>query len=206
MNLEVFIASLAGTAVEFMETAVIAYALARTGSVVEAVIGTVLGNLLIALPAYFAWPWLARIPIHIFKCAVGALLLWLGGSWLIKSIRRKRGKQRAGWVDHPLRTFPNGSSSDQPRFSAFKTLVMTKSAAIEAFEICMIVSALAVASQAWGSALVGMAVALLATGCLVMALKGTVQSVPEVDFKLWTGALLSVIGLWWTYEGVMKWP
>lgn len=206
MNLEVFIASLFGTGVEFLETAVIAYALARTGSAAEAVIGTVLGSLLIALPAYFAWPWLARIPIHVFQCAVGALLLWLGGSWLIKSIRRKRGKQRAGWVVHPLRAFPNSGSSDQPRFSAFKTLIMTKSAAIEAFEICMIVSALAIASQAWGSALAGTAVALLATGCLVIALKGKAQSVPEVDFKLWTGALLSVIGLWWAYEGAMKWP
>ncbi len=206
MNLQVFIASMAGTAVEFLETAVIAYALARTGSVMEAIIGTVLGNLIIALPAYFAWPWLARIPIHLFQCAVGALLLWLGGSWLDKSVRRKRYNQRAGWVVNPMRAFPDNGGTGRTRFSAFAALIMTKSAALEAFEICMIVSALAVASQAWGSALAGMAVALLATGGLVMALKGKVQSVPEVDFKLWTGALLSMIGLWWLYEGAMKWP
>lgn len=81
MNLQMFFASFAGTGVEFLETAVIAYALARTGCVGEAIVGTVLGNLLIALPAYFAWPWLARIPIHLFQCGVGVLLLWLGGSW-----------------------------------------------------------------------------------------------------------------------------
>jgi uncharacterized membrane protein len=206
MNLQVFIASLAGTGVEFLETAVIAYALARTGSVLEAIIGTMLGNLLIALPAYFAWPWLARIPIHFFQPAVGLLLLWLGGSWLAKSVRRKRHNQRAGWVNNPMRIFPDSVRSDRPRFSSFNTLVMTKSAAIEAFEICMVVSALAVASEAWSSALAGMTVALLATGCVIIALEGKVQHVPEVDFKLWTGALLSVIGLWWLCEGVMKWP
>lgn len=83
---------------------------------------------------------------------------------------------------------------------------MTKSAAIEAFEICMIVSALAVVSGAWGSALAGMAAALLGTGCLVIAAKGALQHVPEVDFKLWTGVLLSSIGLWWLYEGLVHWP
>jgi Ca2+/H+ antiporter, TMEM165/GDT1 family len=206
MNLQVFLASLAGTGAEFLETAVIAYALARTGFVRESIIGTLLGNLLVALPAYFAWPWLARIPIHLFQCMVGILLLWLGGLWLVKSVYRKRHKQRPGWVDYPLGAFPAGGESDGTRFSPFKTLVMTKSAVIEAFEICMIVSALAVASGAWGSALTGMAVALVGTGCLVPVLKGKLQHVPEVDFKLWTGALLSVLGLWWLYEGAANWP
>ena len=206
MNLQIFVASFAGTGVEFLETAVIAYALARTGSVREAITGTALGNLLIALPAYFAWPWLASIPIHLFQCEVGVLLLWIGGSWFIKSVRRKRHGQRPGWVENPLREFPDRSESSRERFSLFKTLVMTKSAAIEAFEICMIVSALAVASEAWGSALAGMAVALLGTGCLVIILQGELQQVPEVDFKLWTGALLSSIGIWWIYEGLANWP
>jgi uncharacterized membrane protein len=105
-----------------------------------------------ALPAYFARPWLAGVPIHLFQSMVGVLLLWLGGSWLIKSVRRKRRKQRPGWVDHSMWAFPAGGESGETKFSLFKTVVMTKSAAIEAFEICMIVSALAAASGAWGSA------------------------------------------------------
>lgn len=205
MNLQIFVASFAGTGVEFLETAVIAYALARTGSVREAIIGTVLGNLLIALPAYFAWPWLARIPIHLFQCGVGVLLLWLGGSWLIKSVRRKRHGQRPGWVENPLRAFPDSGESGGTQFSPFRAFVMTKSAAIEAFEICMIVSVLAVTSGAWGSALAGMGVALLGTEGLVLIVKGKLQRVPEVDFKLWTGALLASIGFWWLYEGLANW-
>lgn len=206
MNLQIFVASFAGTGVEFLETAVIAYALARTGSVREAIIGTVLGNLLIAVPAYCAWPWLARIPIHLFQCGVGVLLLWLGGSWLITSVRRKRHGQRPGWVENPLRGFPNSSESGGTRFNFVTLLIMTKSAAIEAFEICMIVSALAVGSGAWGSALAGTTGALLGTGCLIFIAKGKLQHAPEVDFKLWTGVLLSLIGLWWLYEGLVSWP
>ena len=206
MNLQVFVASFAGTGVEFLETAVIAYALTRTGCVREAIIGTVLGNLLIAVPAYFAWPWLARIPIHLFQSIVGVLLLWLGGSWLLKSVRRKRHGQRPGWVNDPLRGFPSSSESGGTRFNFGTLLIMTKSAAIEAFEICMIVSALAVASGAWGSALAGTTGALLGTGGLVLVLKGKLQHVPEVDFKLWTGALLASIGFWWFYEGLVSWP
>lgn len=184
----------------------IAYALARTGSVKEAIIGTVLGNLLIALPAYVAWPWLARIPIHFFQCVVGMLLLWLGGSWLIKSFRRKRHKQRPRWVDDPLREFPSSSESGGTRFSFFTTLVMTKSAAIEAFEICMIVSALAVASGGVGFRLGGDDRGVGGDRVPGDRCKSKLQRVPEVDFKLWTGVLLSSIGLRWVYEGLVHWP
>lgn len=38
----------------------------------------------------------------------------------------------------------------------------------------------------WGSALAGMTVALVGTGCLVIVAKGELQRVPEVAFKLWT--------------------
>jgi uncharacterized membrane protein len=51
-----------------------------------------------------------------------------------------------------------------------------------------------------------MIVALVATACLVIVAKGTLQHVPEVDFKLWTGVLLSSIGIWWFYEGLVRWP
>ena len=51
-----------------------------------------------------------------------------------------------------------------------------------------------------------MTVALVATGCLVIVAKGKLQRVPEVDFRLWTGVLLSSIGLWWVYEGLVHWP
>ena len=65
-------------------------------------IGTILGSLLVVIPAFFVWPLFSLIPIHIFQLVVGAMLLWLGLSWCIKSIRRKLRHRRAGWMDNPL--------------------------------------------------------------------------------------------------------
>lgn len=82
---------------------------------------------------------------------------------------------------------------------------MTKSAAIESFAICMFISALAVPSGVRGSALAGMTVTLVATGYLVVVARDGLQRVSEVDLKLWTGVLLSSIGPWWVYEGLVNW-
>ncbi|HJU06281.1 MAG TPA: hypothetical protein VJ692_14125 [Nitrospiraceae bacterium] len=205
MNLHIAIASFAGTGVEFLETAVIAYALVRTGYPREALLGTILGSLLVVIPAFFIWPLFRLIPVHIFQLAVGAMLLWLGLSWCIKSIRRKLHRQRPEWMENPLGAYQGHLEPIPARLSYFNALVMTKSAAVEGFEICLIVSALALASGAWVSALAGTLVALLATVGLVVALKGKLQSVPEVSLKLWTGVLLSVIGMFWIVEGLEKW-
>lgn len=206
MNLQVFVASLAGTGVEFLETAVIAYRWREPVPSGKRSLERCLG--ICSSPSRLISPGHGlRVFLFISSNAESASSCsGSAGRGLIKSVRRKRHKQRPEWVDDPLRGFQSCSESGGTRFNFFTTLVMTKSAAIEAFEICMIVSALAVASGAWGSPLAGMTVALLGTGCLVIVAKGTLQHVPEVDFKLWTGALLLSIGLWWLYEGSMNWP
>jgi uncharacterized membrane protein len=205
MNLHIALASFAATGIEFLETAVIAYALAQTGYPREALTGTLLGTLLVVIPALFLWPLFELIPVHIFQLAVGTMLLWLGLSWSIKSIRRKLHGRRPGWVDNPLRAYRDHRLSDRTGFSPVNALIMTKSAAVEGFEICLIVSGLALASGALLSALAGSLVALVATVGLVFAIKGHLQHVPEVSFKLWAGVILSAIGAFWIFEGLEKW-
>jgi len=205
MNLPIAFASFASAGVEFLETAAIAYALGRTGYPREAIIGTMLGALLVLIPAVFVWPLFRRIPIHIFELAVGVMLLWLGLSWCMKSIRRKLHHQRAGWIQDPLRRYKRHIESTPTRFSYFNALIMTKSAAVEGFEVCMIVTAMALASGAWLSALAGAVMALIATVSVVFSLHGKLQRVPEVSMKLWAGAVLSMIGMFWVYEGLEKW-
>jgi Ca2+/H+ antiporter, TMEM165/GDT1 family len=205
MNLHIAFASFASTGVEFLETAAIAYALARSGYRREALIGTILGSLLVVLPAFLMLPVFSLIPLHIFQLSVGAMLLWLGLSWCIKSIRRKLHRQRAGWIENPLGAYQGQFEPTPTHFSYFAALVMIKSAAVEGFEICMIVSTLALASGAWGSALAGTLVALTATAGLVVALKGKLQNVPEVSLKLWTGVMLAGIGVLWVFEGLEAW-
>ena len=52
------------------------------------------------------------------------------------------------------------------------------------------------------SALGGAMAALLATIGTGLLLHGRLRAIPEVSLKLWTGVLLSVIGLLWVQEGV----
>ena len=161
MNIHIALASFASAGIEFLETTAIAYALARTGYPREAITGTIVGTLLVIIPAVFVWPLFGMVPVHIFQLAVGTMLLWLGSSWSIKSIRRKLHHQRAGWIQNPLHRHGDNIESAPKRFSYANALVMTKSAAIEGFEVCMIVTAMSLASRAWLSALIGAFLALM---------------------------------------------
>jgi uncharacterized membrane protein len=205
MKQQIALASFAGAGVEFLETAAIAYALARSGYPREAIIGTITGIVLVIVPALFAWPLFRLVPVNLFELGVGGMLLGLGLSWVVKSVRRKRNHQRAGWVQAPLRRYQGHLEPAPSRFSFFNAVVKTKSAAVEGFEICMIVSALALASGAWISALAGAFLALIATLGLVVLLHGRLRSVPEVALKFWSGLLLLGIGAFWIYEGLRNW-
>ncbi len=205
MNVSVAGGSFAGAGVEFLEIAAIAYALGKSGYPREAILGTGLGIAAVAAPAVFVWPLFERVPIHWFQLAVGLLLLWLGLSWVLKSVRRKRSGGRAGWVQNPLHLYEGHIEARPAGFSYFNAVVMTKSAAVESFEVCMIVSAIALPARDWVSAVAGAAAALVATLGLVFALHGSLRRVPEVALKFWAGLLLAGIGGFWGYEGVSGW-
>jgi uncharacterized membrane protein len=202
MAFQIALASFAGAGAEFLETAAIAYALGRAGYPREALIGTLTGLLLVAVPAVFLRPLFALVPLHLFRLAAGALVAGMGMSWCVKSIVRMCRRQRSGWIGQPLGRFTNSGESIPTGFSYVHALVMTKSAAVEGFEVCVIVFPLAQATGAWMPALGGMMGALLAASGLVFLLHGKLQDIPEVSIKLWTGVLLSAIGLLWLWEGV----
>jgi uncharacterized membrane protein len=202
MTFHIALSAFAGTAVEFLETAAIAYALAQSGYSREALIGTMVGSLLVMIPAPFMWPLFNLVPVHLFQLAVGVLLLWLGLSWFTKSVYRQMRGESPAWLEHPLGAHRGDTHSIHTGFRYVTALVMAKSAAVEAIEICMIVSALALGSGAWMPAVGGAVLALAATTSLVVVLKGKLRHVPAVTVKLWTGVLLSAIGAFWIYEGL----
>src|SRR5260370_40984166 len=140
MNIHIALALIASAGIEFLETAAIAYALGRTGYPREAITGTIVGTLLAIIPAVFVWPLFRMVPVHIFQLAVGTMLLWLGLSWGIKSIRRKLHHQRAGWIEDPLRRYGENIESAPKRFSYTNALIMTESTAIEGVEVCLILT------------------------------------------------------------------
>jgi len=203
--MHIAVASFASAGVEFLETAAIAYAPGRTGYPREAIFGTILGTLLVIIPAIFVWPLFRLIPVHMLQLAVGMMLLWLGLSWSTKSIRRKLHHQRAGWIQDPLRRYRGYIETAPTRFGYVNALIMTKSAAIEGFEVCMIVTAMSLASGAWRSALTGALLALIATVVGIFTINDKLQHVPELSLKLWAGVILSMIGVFWVFEALEKW-
>ena len=205
MPLHAFAAAFTGTAVEFFETAVIAYALARAGYVREALCALVLGHVLVFALAVLLVPMQGALPVTGLRLAAALMLTAMGLHWTQKSLRRWRANSRPRWAEDPLgavRIAPPASDAagSAVAFSAAVFAVMLKSSAIEAVEILIVVFPVAAATSAWGPVLLGVAGGILAVALGTWLLHGQLRRVPEVLLKLWTGVLLLALGLWWLIE------
>ena len=104
-------------------------------------------------------------------------------------MRRAAGK-RAGWIDSPLRNKPLETSPSQAGFSYLNFVVMTKCAALETFEVALIVITIGLSSRSWFAALSGASIALVITVGLVISLHGYLRRLPDVFLKLGAGLML----------------
>lgn len=207
MNLGVFIGALGSASVEFFETAAIAYAITRSGYRREAVWGTIAGLAIIGVTAFTVGTGLRLIPLHWLQIAIGLLLLWFGWGWVKKSVLRQAKGKRAGWVVDPLQGEGISLEIHPQGFSRINFIVMTKSAALEALEVAIVVITLGLASNAWTEALSGAGLALVLTTAVVAVLHGQLLKVPDVLIKLGAGVLLMAFGTFWLGEGIsVSWP
>jgi uncharacterized membrane protein len=205
--LHAFLAAFTGTAVEFLETAVIAYAIARAGYVREALSALVLGHLLVFAMAVMLVPVQGALPVTGLRLAAALMLTAMGIHWTQKSLRRWLAHQRPRWAEDPLSALPlppaaggGGSAGVAVAFSLAVFVVMLKSAVIEAIEILIVVFPVAAATSAWGPVLLGVACGIVAVAVGALLMHGQLKRVPEVLLKLWTGVLLLALGLWWLAE------
>ena len=201
MNVGVFVATLGGASVEFFETGAIAYAIARSNYPREAILGTLSGLALVGLASAMLETRLQFVPLRPLQVAIGLVLLWFGWGWFQKSVRRQAQRQRAGWINNPLQAEKIVLERRQD-FSWMNFVIMTKSSAIEALEVALIVVTLGLASNAWTEALSGAALALLLTIVVVAVLHGYLVKVPDVFLKLGAGIMLLAYGTFWLGEGL----
>lgn len=203
MNWSILVAATGGAAVDFLEIAVIAYAIARSGYWREAVWGSISGALLIAAIAFPSSKILASIPLHWLELIVGTTLIWFGWRWVNKSIWRQAQGRRAGWMsDDPLAAEGIVLDEQNIGFSKLNFLVMAKSSILETLEIAILIVTLGLASGAWYEALVGTAAALIFAVVIVAVLHNYLLNVPEVLIKLGAGILLGSLGTFWLGEGL----
>jgi Ca2+/H+ antiporter, TMEM165/GDT1 family len=207
-NIGVLFAALGTASVEFFEVAVIAYAISRSGYRREAIWGSLAGLVGVGLPSLLFSSSLQSVPIHWLQLTIGMVLLWFGWGWTKKSVLRQAKGKRAAWVaEDPLLAEGIALQGGIQGFSYANFLIVTKSAALEAFEVALAVVALGLASNAWTEALWGTGLALFLTIGATLLLHGHMQRVPDVAIKLSAGVMLLSFGSFWLGEGFgMEWP
>jgi uncharacterized membrane protein len=203
INWNIFIAAISGAAIDFLEIAVIAYAIARSGYRKEAIAGSIFGLLLVGIIAIPFSSVLRSIPLNWLEILVGVTLLWFGSRWVNKSIKRLAKGKRAGWMsDDPLAAEEIVLDAQNLGFNQLNFWVMAKSAILETFEVAILVVTLGVASGAWYESLVGTAIAFVFSVLIVTVLHKYLSNVPEVLIKLGSGILLGGLGTFWLGEGL----
>jgi Ca2+/H+ antiporter, TMEM165/GDT1 family len=207
INSGVFIGATLSSGVEFLEIVAIAYALNSTGYRREALLGSIAGIVGVAVAGALLGPALLLFPLRWLQIGAGVVLIYFGWKWTKKSVRRQAAGQRAGWIENPLKGQSWDKVGSKPGFSYLNFVVMTKCAALETFEVALIVITIGLSSRAWVEALSGASIALAITVGLVISLHGYLRRLPDVFIKLGAGLMLLTLGTFWLFEGLgFKWP
>ena len=203
----VFIAAALSSGIEFLEIVAIAYALSGAGYRREALLGSLTGIIGVALAGALLGPQLLLFPLQWLQIGAGAVLICFGWKWTKKSVIRQAAGKRAGWIQNPLKNQPLETDWPKTRFSYLNFVVMTKCAALETFEVALVVITIGLSSTAWHEALTGASIALALTVGLVLSLHGYLERLPDVFIKLGAGLMLLTLGTFWLIEGLgLKWP
>jgi uncharacterized membrane protein len=199
-------------AVELIEALAIVLAVGVSRRWPDALIGAAAGAAACAaLAAVLGAGVLASIPIEALRLTIGTLLLLFGLEWLRKGTlrlagRRARSSAQAEYdetVDEldEVGLPPEGEADWAGRAVAFKGVL------IEGVEIVLIVSVIASDHARRVPALIGAAVALVATIGAGIWARGALMRVPETEVKWGVGVLLSSFGVFFCGEGLsVDWP
>ena len=207
LNSGVFIGVLVSSGIEFLEIVAIAYALGSSGYRREALFGSIAGTGGVAATGALVGPQLVFIPLRFLQIAAGVVLVYFGWKWTKKSIIRYAVGKRAGWIQDPLKGRALATQEANTGFSFTNFTIMTQCAALETFEVVLIVITIGLSSRAWLEALSGASLALASTVGIVLALRGYLQRLPDVFIKLGAGLMLLTLGTFWLVEGLGgKWP
>ena len=152
---------------------------------------------------------ITSVPLRWLQFVAGLVLLYFGWGWgwTRKSLFRRSAGKRAGWIENPLRDPELELAADRAKFSYGNFVVMLKSAALETFEVAIVVMTIALSSQAWTESLTGAGLALVVTLAVIWILHGVLLRLPDVYLKMGAGLLLLAFGTFWLGEALgVEWP
>jgi uncharacterized membrane protein len=199
----VLITTFLASTVEAIEMVVIVLGVGATRGWRSAVLGAASGFVVLAVIVTVLGVALAAIPIGPLRVLVGSLLLLFGLQWYRKGIARVAARGMAG-----MRA-PDVKDEDVPAsgmdwvawFLSFKGVVL------EGLEIALIVVSFGLTAGQLGVSLAGAVAAVVITGAVGFAVKGLVVRIPRSLLQLVVGTLLTSFGTFWAREGLgVSWP
>ena len=203
-------AAFAGALVEAVEAFTIILVVGTVRGWRSALLGTLLGFvMLVAIAAIFG-PAVAQVPIQDLQIVIGVLLLLFGLRWLRKAILRSACV--IALHDEEL-IFARETQAIGNRSAARKTwdtlsILMTfKAVMLEGIEVIAIVIGVGAASNTLTSATIGALIACLLVAALGALIHRPLSRIPENTLKFTVGLLVSAFGLFWFGEGIgIVWP
>jgi uncharacterized membrane protein len=198
-------------AVELFEALAIVLAVGVSRSWRDAIIGTVAAVAACAVLALLGGGLISQVPIDSLRFVIGALLLLFGLEWLRKGTLRlaglrARSSARAEYEEtlEELAADPApaaGGADWTARAIAFKGVLL------EGVEIVLIVTVIASQPGRTAPALIGAAVAVVATIALGFATRERLAALPETELKWGVGVMLTAFGVFFCGEGLdVAWP
>jgi uncharacterized membrane protein len=203
----VALASFLAASVEFIEALTIVMAVGAVRGFRQALRGTVLAVLALALlVAVLGVAVLRFVPLDVLKGVIGVLLLLFGLKWLRKSILRFAG--RAALHDEAVafdRERQRLSRDDVSDFEA--TATAFNGVFLEGLEVVVIVLTMGSAAQAFPSAIAGALAGLVVVLSLGIVLRAPLTRVPENVMKFVVGVMLTTFGTYWAGAALgIQWP
>jgi uncharacterized membrane protein len=199
-------------ALELLEALAIVLAVALERRPRDALIGAAAAVVLCLAVGVVLGPALTgQVALAPLRIVIGVALLLFGMEWLRKGVLRMAGRRRrsSSWAEFEEERAelaseppaPDGSPDWAARTVAFKGVLL------EGMEVVLIISALAARPGGRAPALLGAALAVVATAGIGAVLHRPLRRVPETELKLLVGLVLTTFGTFFTGEGFgIAWP
>lgn len=201
MNSYVIIASLLGTAVEFIEALTIVLAVGVVRGWKSSLSGMAAALvLLICLVTLFGVPLMNLVRLELFQLVIGILMMLFGMRWLRKAILRYSGLkalhlEEKAYTEELERQRSHGKSHNKMDWFGFSTsfnIVL-----LEGIEAVFIVLTFGTAANSLSSAIAGSLIGLVIVVLAGILLRKPLAMVPENTMKFIVGLMLSAFGVFW---------
>ena len=199
----VFVTTFLAAAVEVIEMVIIVVGVGSVRGWRSTWLGAATGLAVLGVLVAALGTALSLVPIGALRLVVGSLLLVFGLQWLRKGIIRVSANGLRGMDARSM------SDEDIPDHGVDWTafVLSFKGVLLEGLEIALIVVSFGATAQAFPTAILGAAAALMVIAGAGLLARRLVQRIPRSALQLLVGTLLSSFGSFWAVQGLgVGWP